>query len=115
MVAYSLGWLNTSLDGDHTTVTDGDRWVNAVQGNFDNMPDNPNRHNMYGVIGQILLLVQSLQDYIDGTATSIQGLTKAAGKLELATHGGELTTTLYGQLLTIIVISPLYLNHQHML
>ena len=81
-----LGWLNTSLDGDHTTVTDGDRWVNAVQGNFDNMPDNPNRHNMYGVIGDPLAM--SLQDYIDGTTTSIQGLTKAAGEIRTGDYGG---------------------------
>ena len=81
-----LGWLNTSLDGDHTTVTDGDRWVNAVQGNFDNMPDNPNRHNMYGVIGDPLAM--SLQDYIDGTTTSIQGLSKAAGEIRVGDYGG---------------------------
>ena len=81
-----LGWLNTSLDGDHTTVTDGDRWVNAVQGNFDNMPDNPNRHNMYGVIGDPLAM--SLQDYIDGTTTSIQGLSKASGEIRVGDYGG---------------------------
>ena len=38
-----LGWLNPAVDGDHTSVSDGDRWVHAVQGNFDNMLVNPNR------------------------------------------------------------------------
>ncbi|MFL2835640.1 MAG: hypothetical protein ACJZ9L_05695 [Coraliomargaritaceae bacterium] len=40
------------------------------------MPDNPNRHDEHGVIGNAI--VGSLQSYIDGTTTSIQGLTKAA-------------------------------------
>ena len=81
-----LGWLNTSLDGDPTTVTDGDRWVHAVQGNYDNMPDNPNRHDMYNAIGNPLAM--SLQDYIDGTETSIKGLSKAAGEIRTGDHGG---------------------------
>lgn len=81
-----LGWLNTSLDGDPTTVTDGDRWVHAVQGNYDNMPDNPNRHDMYNVIGNPLAM--SLQDYIDGTVTSIDGLSKAPGEIRNGDHGG---------------------------
>ena len=81
-----LGWLNTSLDGDPNTITDGDRWVHAVQGNFDNMPDNPNRHDMYAVIGNPI--VGSLQDYIDGTTTSIEGLTKAPGEIRVGDHGG---------------------------
>ena len=46
-----FGWLNTAIDGDPDDITDGDRWVHAVQGNFDNMPDNPNRHDLYGRIG----------------------------------------------------------------
>ena len=33
-----LGWLNTAIDGNPNDITDGDRWVHAVQGNFDNMP-----------------------------------------------------------------------------
>ena len=81
-----LGWLNTSLDGDPNTVTDGDRWVHAVQGNYDNMPDNPNRHDMYKAIGTPLAM--SLQDYIDGTQTSIEGLSKAAGEIRVGDHGG---------------------------
>jgi hypothetical protein len=81
-----LGWLNTSLDGDPTTVTDGDRWVHAVQGNYDNMPDNPNRHDFYKAIGTPLAM--SLEDYIDGTTTSIQGLSKASGEIRVGDHGG---------------------------
>ena len=81
-----LGWLNPAIDGDPTSVSDGDRWVNAVQGNFDNMPDNPNRHNMYGVIGDPLSM--TLQDYIDGTTTSIQGLSKASGEIRVGDYGG---------------------------
>ena len=81
-----LGWLNTSLDGDPTTVTDGDRWVHAVQGNYDNMPDNPNRHDMYKAIGNPLAM--SLEDYIDGTTTSIEGLSKASGEIRVGDHGG---------------------------
>ena len=81
-----LGWLNTSLDGDPTTVTDGDRWVHAVQGNYDNMPDNPNRHDFYKVIGTPLAM--SLEDYIDGTQTSIAGLSKASGEIRNGDHGG---------------------------
>lgn len=81
-----LGWLNPAIDGDPTSVSDGDRWVNAVQGNFDNMPDNPNRHNMYGVIGDPLSM--TLQDYIDGTTTSILGLSKASGEIRVGDYGG---------------------------
>ena len=67
-------------------MSDGDRWVHAVQGNFDNMPDNPNRHDMYGVIGESLSM--TLQDYIDGTTTSIQGLSKASGEIRVGDYGG---------------------------
>ena len=81
-----LGWLNTSIDGDPNLVTDGDRWVHAVQGNFDNMPDNPNRHDFYAVIGNPI--VGTLQDYIDGTSTSIEGLSKLSGELRVGDHGG---------------------------
>lgn len=81
-----LGWLNTSLDGDPNVVTDGDRWVHAVQGNYDNMPDNPNRHDFYKAIGNPLAM--SLQDYIDGTVTSIEGLSKASGEIRVGDHGG---------------------------
>lgn len=82
-----LGWLNTSLDGNINLVTNADRWVHAVQGNFDNMPDNPNRHDEHGVIGNAI--VGSLQSYIDGTTTSIQGLTKAQGEIRVGDHGGD--------------------------
>lgn len=82
-----LGWFNTSIDGDGSTVTDADRWVHAVQGNYDNMPDNPNRHDEHAVIGQAV--IGTLQDYIDGTATSIEGLTKNAGELRVGDHGGD--------------------------
>ena len=81
-----LGWLNTAIDGNPNDITDGDRWVHAVQGNFDNMPDNPNRHDFYGRIGNPI--VASLDDYIAGTATSIPGLTKAAGEMRVGDHGG---------------------------
>ena len=82
-----LGWLNTSIDGDPTTVGDGDRWVHAVQGNYDNMPDNPNRHHEHGVIGQAI--IGTVEDYIAGTATSIAGLTKEAGTIRVGDHGGD--------------------------
>ena len=82
-----LGWLNTSIDGDPNSVSDGDRWVHAVQGNFDNMPDNPNRHDFYAAIGNPI--VGTLQDYIDGTATSIAGLTKESGEIRVGDHGGD--------------------------
>ena len=82
-----LGWLNTSIDGDPSSVSGGDRWVHAVQGNFDNMPDNPNRHDFYAAIGNPI--VGTLQDYIDGTATSIEGLTKASGEIRVGDHGGD--------------------------
>jgi hypothetical protein len=82
-----LGWLNPALDGDPNTISDGDRWVHATQGNFDNMPDNPNRHDEHGVIGDAI--IGTLQDYIDGTTTSIQGLSKAAGEIRVGDHGGD--------------------------
>lgn len=82
-----LGWLNTSIDGDPTTVGDGDRWVHAVQGNYDNMPDNPNRHHEHGVIGQAI--IGTVEEYIAGTATSIAGLTKEAGTIRVGDHGGD--------------------------
>lgn len=82
-----LGWLNTAIDGNPNDITDGDRWVHAVQGNFDNMPDNPNRHDFYGRIGNPI--VGSLDDYIAGTATSIPGLLKAAGEMRVGDHGGS--------------------------
>lgn len=82
-----LGWLNTAIDGDHTNITDTDRWVHAVQGNFDNMPDNPNRHDEHGVIGNAV--VGTLQDYINGTQTSVAGLSKLAGEIRVGDHGGD--------------------------
>ena len=82
-----LGWLNTAIDGNPNDITDGDRWVHAVQGNFDNMPDNPNRHDFYGRIGNPI--IGSLDDYIAGTTTSIAGLTKAAGEIRVGDHGGD--------------------------
>ena len=82
-----LGWLNTSLDGDINVVTDADRWVHAVQGNYDNMPDNVNRHDEHGVIGNAV--IGSLQSYISGTATSIEGLYKAEGEIRVGDHGGD--------------------------
>ena len=82
-----LGWLNTAIDGNPNDITDGDRWVHAVQGNFDNMPDNPNRHDFYGRIGNPI--IGSLDDYLAGTATSIPGLTKAPGEMRVGDHGGD--------------------------
>lgn len=82
-----LGWLNTAVDGDPDTISGGDRWVHAVQGNFDNMPDNPNRHNQYGVIGTAY--IGTLEDYLAGTETSIAGLSKAAGEMRVGDHGGD--------------------------
>jgi hypothetical protein len=82
-----LGWINPALDGDPTTISDGDRWVHAVQGNYDNMPDNPNRHDEHGVIGDAI--IGSLESYIAGTLTSIDGLTKAAGEIRVGDHGGD--------------------------
>jgi hypothetical protein len=51
------------------------------------MPDNPNRHDEHGVIGDAI--IGTLQDYIDGTTTSIQGLSKAAGEIRVGDHGGD--------------------------
>ena len=82
-----LGWLNTSIDGDATTVGDGDRWVHAVQGNYDNIPDNQNNNHKNGVIGQAI--IGTVEDYIAGTATSIAGLTKEAGTIRVGDHGGN--------------------------
>lgn len=82
-----LGWINPAIDGDPNSITDADRWVHAVQGNYDNMPDNPNRHDEHGVIGSAI--IGTLQDYIAGTSTSIQGLTKAAGEIRVGDHGGD--------------------------
>ena len=85
-----LGWLNTALDGDPDTISGGDRWVHAVQGNFDNMPDNPNRHDEHGVIGSAY--IGTLEDYLAGTETSIAGLSKAAGEMRVGDHGGDPVT-----------------------
>lgn len=82
-----LGWLNTAIDGDPDTISEGDRWVHAVQGNFDNMPDNPNRHSNLGVIGSAY--IGTLQDYLAGTVTSIAGLSKEAGEMRVGDHGGD--------------------------
>jgi hypothetical protein len=82
-----LGWLNTAVDGDPTSVSGADRWVNAVQGNYDNMPDNPNRHDESGVIGAAY--IGTLEDYIAGTETSIAGLSKAAGEIRVGDYGGD--------------------------
>ena len=82
-----LGWLNTAIDGNPNDISDGDRWVHAVQGNFDNMPDNPNRHDFYGRIGNPI--IGTLDDYLAGTATSIPGLTKAVGEMRVGDHGGD--------------------------
>lgn len=82
-----LGWLNTAIDGNPNDITGDDRWVHAVQGNFDNMPDNPNRHDEHAVIGNAY--IGTLQEYIDGTATSIPGLTKLAGEIRPGDHGGD--------------------------
>ena len=85
-----LGWLNTAVDGDPNSISEGDRWVHAVQGNFDNMPDNPNRHNNLGVIGSAY--IGTLEDYLAGTETSIAGLSKAAGEMRVGDHGGDPVT-----------------------
>ena len=82
-----LGWLNTAIDGNPNDITDGDRWVHAVQGNFDNMPDNPNRHDFYGRIGDPI--AGTLDDYLQGTSTSIVGLSKASGEMRVGDHGGS--------------------------
>lgn len=82
-----LGWLNTAVDGNPNDITGDDRWVHAVQGNFDNMPDNPNRHDEHGVIGNAY--IGTLQEYIDGTTTSIPGLAKLAGEIRPGDHGGD--------------------------
>jgi hypothetical protein len=82
-----LGWLNPAIDGDSTSISDGDRWVHAVQGNYDNMPDNPNRFDEHGVIGSAY--IGTLENYIAGTTTSIDGLTKAAGEIRVGDHGGD--------------------------
>ena len=82
-----LGWLNTAIDGNPDDITDGDRWVHAIQGNFDNMPDNPNRHDFYGRIGNPI--IGSLDEYLAGTVTSIPGLTKASGEMRVGDHGGS--------------------------
>lgn len=82
-----LGWINPAIDGDASSISDADRWVHAVQGNYDNMPDNPNRHDEHGVIGNAI--IGTLQQYIDGTVTSIQGLSKAAGEIRVGDHGGD--------------------------
>ena len=89
-----LGWLNTALDGDHLDITDDDRWVHAVQGNFDNMPDNPNRHDEHGVIGNAV--IGTLDQNIAGTQTSIPGLSKLSGEIRVGDHGGDdLTNTVW--------------------
>jgi hypothetical protein len=85
-----LGWLNTAIDGNPGDISDGDRWVHAVQGNFDNMPDNPDRHDFYGVIGDAY--IGTLDGYLAGTTTSINGLSKAAGEMRVGDHGGDPTT-----------------------
>jgi len=82
-----LGWLNPAVDGNPNDITDGDRWVHAVQGNFDNMPDNPNRHDFYDRIGNPI--VGTLDEYLQGTITSIPGLTKASGEMRVGDHGGS--------------------------
>ena len=82
-----LGWLNTAVDGDPTSVSGADRWVNAVQGNFDNMPDNPSRHDESGVLGAAY--IGTLAEYIAGTETSIAGLSKAAGEIRVGDYGGD--------------------------
>ena len=82
-----LGWLNTAIDGNPNDITDGDRWVHAVQGNFDNMPDNPNRHDFYDRIGNPI--ASSLDEYLQGTITSIPGLSKASGEMRVGDHGGS--------------------------
>ena len=82
-----LGWLNTAIDGNPGDITDGDRWVHAVQGNFDNMPDNPNRHDFYGRIGNPI--AGTLDEYLQGTITSIVGLSKASGEMRIGDHGGS--------------------------
>jgi hypothetical protein len=82
-----IGWLNTAIDGNPGDITDGDRWVHAVQGNFDNMPDNPNRHDFYGRIGNPI--AGTLDDYLQGTSTSIVGLSKASGEMRVGDHGGS--------------------------
>tara|TARA_B100000035_G_scaffold307322_1_gene310418 strand:+ start:1060 stop:2151 length:1092 start_codon:yes stop_codon:yes gene_type:complete len=82
-----LGWLNTAIDGNPNDITGDDRWVHAVQGNFDNMPTNPNRHDEHGVIGNAY--IGTLQEYIDGTQTSVPGLSKLAGEIRPGDHGGD--------------------------
>ena len=51
------------------------------------MPDNPNRHDFYDRIGNPI--VGTLDEYLQGTITSIPGLTKASGEMRVGDHGGS--------------------------
>ncbi len=82
-----IGWLYQGFDGTPGSASDQDRWVNAVQGNFANMPDNPNRSDEHAVIGQAF--EGSFDEYFAGTETCIAGVSKAANSFRVGDWGGD--------------------------
>ena len=82
-----LGWLNSSLDNDISTITNQDYWVHSVQGNFLNSQENQDRKTKQGVLGNAI--VGTLENYIEGTHTSFPGTSKESGEIRVGDHGGD--------------------------
>ena len=86
-----LGWLNIGVDGDGSSASIADKWVNAIQGNFANW-------EMFEALGVNRTESQTLEannihgfhmsyeDYLQGT-TTILGGTKEAGEFWVGDYG----------------------------
>ncbi|MGB0272201.1 MAG: hypothetical protein ACPGCS_00775 [Opitutales bacterium] len=90
-----LGWLNIGADGDGSTASINDKWVNAIQGNFANWEvfanlgvnrTDPLSLKEAGIVG----LNMSYEDYYAGTTTVLGANTKAANSFWVGDYGADL-------------------------
>ena len=90
-----LGWLNIGADGDGSTASINDKWVNAIQGNFANWDyfenlgvnrTDPLSLKEAGIVG----LNMSYEDYLAGTTTIKGANTKQAGEFWIGDFGADL-------------------------
>lgn len=83
-----IGWLNPEVDGNASSFSQGDPWVNAIQGNFDNSEDFSSRVDIDGVLTNPLIDT-TFEQYVEGTTTVLGANTKLAGQMRVGDWGGE--------------------------
>ena len=63
-----IAWLDKNYDGDPSNASSGDRWKNAIQGNFANIPEGGHGDDHHDVTSTGLEM--TFDDYLEGTITS---------------------------------------------